>query len=209
MTLYLATTNTNKKKEILNLFKSHRSPKEIELLAIDDIVTQGLNMKKGLEFNVEETGSSFMENADIKAEALSKIISEKKIIAEDSGLVVDQLGGKPGILSSRYASNDAERIQRVLDELRDFSDICQRKAFFFTSLCYMDEKKNKIFFHGKVEGLILREPKGEHGFGYDPIFYLPRLGKTFSELVFKEKQSYSHRSYAFFRFLNFIDRKND
>ena len=208
MTLYFATKNPNKKKEVLNLLQFYISPKEIKLFAIDDIIAQNPDLGS-FKFDVDETGSSFMENAALKAQALSKIIPREKIIAEDSGLLIDRLGNRPGILSSRYASSSAEGIKKVLDEMKDFSDMSDRKAFFFTSLCYIDENGNKIFFHGRAEGFIAHEPKGEHGFGYDPIFYLPKVQKTFSELTLKEKQSYSHRSYAFVKFLKFINKKSD
>ena len=211
MDIYLATTNPDKKKEILNLFQRYSPTKEIKLFTIEDVkeMVQIKQAPRKFVFKVNETGQSFMENAVLKAKTLAKILPGKKIIAEDSGLVIERLGGRPGIFSSRYAPNDAERVRKVLAELQNFLDTTQRKAFFFTSLCYMDENRNKIYFHGKVEGFISHEPKGENGFGYDPIFCLPTLKKTFAQLTLEEKQDHSHRSRAFFKFINFIKKKND
>ena len=132
---------------------------------LDDFPIDLLTQPVG--FEIEETGSTFMENARIKAIAVSQATGNLSL-ADDSGLSVEALGGAPGIYSSRYASSDKERIEKLLTELKPFSN---RKAKFECALCIANGEKVLIEVSGFCEGLITFFPKGENGFGYDPVSY--------------------------------------
>ncbi len=144
-------------------------------------------------FEIEETGNTFTENARIKAIAVSQATGQLSL-ADDSGLSVEALGGAPGIYSSRYASSDKERIAKLLAELKPFPN---RKAKFECALCIANERKVLIEVSGFCEGLITFSPKGENGFGYDPIFEVSGLGKTFAEMDYEKKKHIGHRGNAF------------
>jgi len=152
-----------------------------------DVLTQPVG------FEIEETGNTFMENARIKAIAVSQQTG-KLSLADDSGLSVEALGGAPGIYSSRYASSDTERIQKLLDELKPFPN---RKAKFECALCLASGKKVLIEVSGFCEGLITLSQRGKNGFGYDPIFEVSGLGLTFAEMNYKKKKQIGHRGNAF------------
>ena len=144
-------------------------------------------------FEIEETGKTFMENARIKSIAVSKETG-KLSLADDSGLSVEALGGSPGIYSSRYANSDEERIEKLLAELKPFSN---RKAKFECALCIANGEKVLIEVSGFCEGLITFFPKGENGFGYDPIFEVSGLGETYAEMDHEKKKHIGHRGNAF------------
>ena len=144
-------------------------------------------------FEIEETGKTFMENARIKAIAVSQETGNLSL-ADDSGLSVEALGGAPGIHSSRYASSDKQRIEKLLVELKPFSN---RKAKFECALCIASGEKVLIEVSGFCEGLIAFSPKGENGFGYDPIFEVSGLGETFAEMDHEKKKHIGHRGNAF------------
>ena len=144
-------------------------------------------------FEIEETGNSFMENARIKAIAVSKETGELSL-ADDSGLSVDALGGAPGIYSSRYANSDKERIEKLLAELKPFAN---REAKFECALCIASGDKVLIEVTGFCEGLITFSKKGKNGFGYDPIFEVSGLGETFAEMSYEQQKKISHRGNAF------------
>ena len=146
-----------------------------------------------LDFEIEETGKTFMENARIKATAVSKETGHLSL-ADDSGLSVESLGGAPGIYSSRYANSDKERIEKLLAELKPFSN---RKAKFECALCIASAEKVLIEVTGFCEGLITFFPKGKNGFGYDPIFEVSGLRETFAEMNHKKKKQVGHRGNAF------------
>ncbi len=150
-----------------------------------------LTQPKG--FEIEETGQTFMENARIKAIAVSKETGDLSL-ADDSGLSVEALGGAPGIYSSRYANSDKERIEKLLAELEPFPN---RKAKFECALCIASGEKVLIEVTGFCDGLITFFPKGENGFGYDPIFEVCGSGKTFAEMNHKQKKKIGHRGNAF------------
>lgn len=152
-----------------------------------DLFTQPV----GLE--IEETGNTFVENARIKAIAVSQETG-KISLADDSGLSVEALRGAPGIYSSRYASSDKERIQKLLAELKPFPN---RQAKFECALCIASGEKVLIEVSGFCEGLITLSPRGENGFGYDPIFEVSGLGETFAELDHEKKKDICHRGNAF------------
>ena len=144
-------------------------------------------------FEIEETGNTFMENARIKAIAVSQATGNMSL-ADDSGLSVDALGGAPGVYSSRYASSDKQRIEKLLVELKPFSN---RKAKFECALCIASKEKVLIEVSGFCEGLISFYPKGTNGFGYDPIFEVSGLGKTYAEMDYEGKKHIGHRGNAF------------
>ena len=144
-------------------------------------------------FEIEETGKTFMENARIKAIAASKETGNISL-ADDSGLSVDALGGAPGIYSSRYASSDKERIQKLLVELKPFPN---REAKFESALCIASGEKVLIEVSGFCEGVITFFPKGTNGFGYDPIFEVSGFGETFAEMDHIKKKYIGHRGNAF------------
>jgi len=150
-------------------------------------------LRQPFGFEIEETGNSFIENARIKAIAVSKETGNLAL-ADDSGLSVEALGGAPGIYSSRYANSDNERIEKLLAELKPFSN---RKAQFKCALCIASGEKVLIEVIGVCEGIITCCQKGKNGFGYDPIFEVSELGETFAEMNNNKKKQISHRGNAF------------
>lgn len=148
---------------------------------------------------VEETGLSFVENALLKARHVSQI-TNKPALADDSGLVVHALGGKPGIYSARYAglgANDSDNIALLLEQLKD-TPLAKRQAFFYCALVLVQHANDPIpiIACGQLKGVIAAERSGEYGFGYDPIFYLPSQRCTAAELPPEIKNTLSHRARA-------------
>ena len=150
-------------------------------------------MTQPVGFEIEETGSTFMENARIKAIAVSQVTGNLSL-ADDSGLSVESLGGAPGIYSSRYANSDEKRIEKLLAELKTFEN---RKAKFECALCIASGGKALIEVSGFCEGLITLSPRGKNGFGYDPIFEVSGLGETYAEMNHEQKKHIGHRGNAF------------
>ena len=151
----------------------------------------------GVKEDVEETGASFRENACIKARAYSNLAG-LLTLADDSGLEVDALDGDPGVKSARYGGpglTDEERVELLLERLKDvpWED---RSARFRCVIAVLRPSGEAETVDGVVEGLVQYEPKGANGFGYDPVFYLPSLGRTVAELSLEEKNAISHRSRA-------------
>ncbi|MHB0997746.1 MAG: XTP/dITP diphosphatase [Armatimonadota bacterium] len=147
--------------------------------------------------DIEETGSTFAENAEIKAKAVSSATG-KIALADDSGLEVDALDGQPGIYSSRFAgpgATDEDRNRRILELMAGVPDE-KRTARFKAAVSIAMPDGDIRTVEGTCEGVIAHEPKGDNGFGYDPIFYLPELGKTSAQLTKEEKNSISHRGKA-------------
>jgi XTP/dITP diphosphohydrolase len=177
----LATQNRGKVREIcsaLSLFNI-----EFEFLLGRDDLPEAL-----------ESGMTFAENARIKAEHYHQLTG-LPTLAEDSGLVVDALGGKPGVHSARFAPTDKERIEKLLRMLDSRSDPSSRSARFVSAICLL-LPEDLIEVTGEVQGELAQEPRGTHGFGYDPIFYYPPLGKTFAQMTVEEKNQISHRALA-------------
>ncbi|KAM3113712.1 RdgB/HAM1 family non-canonical purine NTP pyrophosphatase [Phormidesmis sp. 146-33] len=151
-------------------------------------------MLKPDELDIEETGTTFAENAALKASQVAKALGEWSI-ADDSGLAVDALNGAPGLYSARYGTTDANRIDRLLRELGNRSD---RKAQFVCAIALArPDGTIALQAEGICPGEILTQPLGEGGFGYDPIFYVPEQGMTFSEMPPEVKHEVSHRGRAF------------
>ena len=151
----------------------------------------------GLDLQVEETGQSYAENATIKAVEYARA-SGLAALADDSGLEVDALGGRPGVLSARYAGpdrTDRERVQALLQELEGVPDD-ERTARFRAVIAIAWPDGEVVLVEGTVEGRIGREPRGESGFGYDPIFLLPQRGVTVAQFTPDEKHAVSHRGEA-------------
>jgi XTP/dITP diphosphohydrolase len=151
----------------------------------------------GLRLEVAETGSTFTENARLKALAFAQA-SRLMTLADDSGLEVDALNGEPGIRSSRYAgegANDRDRVIFLLDKLKDVPRE-KRTAHFTCVIALVLPDSSLRFCTGECHGLIAFEPRGNQGFGYDPIFYFPDLQKTLAELPPDIKNSLSHRARA-------------
>ena len=152
---------------------------------------------EGLE--VEETGTTFAENARLKAEVVARATG-CWALADDSGLAVDALGGAPGVLSARYAPSDAERIARLLTELEaaGASEAPRRGAAFIAALALADPSGMvRLAVEGRCEGVITTAPRGDGGFGYDPVFLVPELGLTFAEMDKATKGRVGHRGRAF------------
>lgn len=159
---------------------------------------------------VVEDGSTFEENACKKAKAYSLAVPGDLVLADDSGLEIDALGGAPGVHSARYAADEPHAAEcntedeannaRVLRELASVAPE-QRTARFVCVLAVARDGETLQTFRGTAEGVLLDVPRGENGFGYDPLFYFPQIGKTFAELSAEEKARYSHRGAAFRAFL--------
>jgi XTP/dITP diphosphohydrolase len=146
------------------------------------------------DLEVEETGTTFAANAQLKAEAVAKATG-CWALADDSGLAVEALGGAPGVFSARYAPSDAERIARLLAELDAAPN---RRAAFVAALALADpDGVVQLAVEGRCEGLIAEAPRGEGGFGYDPVFLVPELGLTFAEMDKATKARIGHRGRAF------------
>jgi len=153
----------------------------------------------------EESAPTFAENSAGKAIHYSRF-SDGLLIADDSGLVVPALGGAPGVQSARYAgpqASDADRVRKLLGELRGkFAE--ERRARFVCVLTLAQRGRALAVFSDSVEGVIAGEPRGDGGFGYDPVFYFPQLGRTYAEISREEKNEYSHRGRAFRKLTNFV-----
>lgn len=172
---------------------------------INDIVSaQGLALEFILppeDFDPDENGETFKENSYIKAYDAWKLC-HNWVLADDSGLCIDALNGKPGIYSARYAETPEKRIERVLKEL---NGIKNREAHFTCAMTLLNPSGEVAFaVQGICEGNIINEPKGLNGFGYDPIFLLKNCTKTMAELSETEKNQVSHRSVALNRVLEYI-----
>ncbi|CAI6297611.1 dITP/XTP pyrophosphatase [Bacillus subtilis] len=180
----IATHNPGKVKE----FKEILEPKGYDVKSLAEI---------GFTEEIEETGHTFEENAILKAEAVAKAVN-KMVIADDSGLSIDNLGGRPGVYSARYAGeqkDDQANIEKVLSELKGIEKE-QRTARFRCALAVSIPGEETKTVEGHVEGYIAEEPRGEYGFGYDPIFIVKDKDKTMAELTSDEKNKISHRADA-------------
>ncbi len=165
----------------------------------------------GLLEQVVEDGKTFEENARKKAEAYSKAAPHELVIADDSGLEIDALNGAPGIYSARYALEESRAANAVHDDdannarvLREMVTVPSEKrtARFVCVIAVARDGQTMQTFRGTVEGFILEEPRGHNGFGYDPLFYFPQIGKTLAELTPEKKAQFSHRGEAFRAFLH-------
>jgi len=183
-TLLIATHNAGKVAEYRQLL----ADLPVEVTSLSD---------QGISFEAPETGDSFAANACQKATAYAAL-SGLWTWADDSGLEVDALGKMPGVLSARYGGNglsDRDRTLRLLKEMEDVPDE-SRGARFRCVVCIVGPQGGNIVTVGFVEGVIARQPAGEHGFGYDPVFWLPKLDMTMAQLPASVKNRISHRGMA-------------
>ena len=157
-----------------------------------------LQSELGVDIDVEETGTTFEENSFLKAEAVMKATG-LPALADDSGIAVDALNGEPGIYSARYgfdeSLNDYDRMMLLLKNTEQVPD-GQRQAQFVCVITMVTPEGRTIQARGEIHGELTREPRGENGFGYDPIFYYPPFGKTTAEASPEEKNAVSHRGNA-------------
>ncbi|MBO1515084.1 XTP/dITP diphosphatase [Metabacillus bambusae] len=193
-------------KEIIIATKNQGKVKEFEAL----LAPIGFRVHSLLDYpdsiDVEETGKSFEENAILKAEAIA-MQYQRMTIADDSGLAIDYLGGKPGIFSARYAGpekDDQANINRVLEDLSDVHSLLDRSASFICGLALSIPGEKTKTVVGTCEGYIATEPQGENGFGYDPIFILKNRNQTMANLTKEEKNRISHRADALKKLLEVI-----
>ncbi len=194
MKIVLASRNQKKIGELRTLLCE--SFPEIEILSLDDI---------GFVGDIEENGSTFEENALIKARVAAR--SGYIGVADDSGLSVDALGGEPGVYSARYAArcnfagdhDDEGNNQCLLYNLRNVADEARTGAYVCAIACVFPDGR-EFTVRGESRGRILREYRGSGGFGYDPLFYFDQFGKTFAQVSAAEKHSVSHRGVAIRRF---------
>ena len=160
-----------------------------------------LQSELGIDVDVDETGTTFAENALLKAKAVMEA-SHMAAIADDSGLVVDALKGAPGVYSARYGNknSDAERTAFLLENMADVPEQQRTGRFVSAIACALPDGR-VVTAEGGCEGTILFETRGDNGFGYDPVFYVPQIGKTFAEADGAEKNAISHRGKALEAFL--------
>lgn len=182
MKIVVATKNSNKIKEISEIF---------EPLGFQ-VVSQ---TEAGIDIDVEETGDTFEKNARLKAKAVA-MICDDYVLADDSGLCVDALDGRPGVMSARYAGEGASDTHKIIKLLGEMENKTDRRAKFVTSMVFIFPDGSEIVTTGEVHGKIAFSPEGENGFGYDPIFISDELKKTFAMATAEEKNSVSHRGRA-------------
>ena len=201
MKIYIATSNAHKLQEFSQMFaREEIHASVLGANAVEDFVSP------------VENGKTFLENAFIKARALKEITpSEAFVFADDSGIVVDALNGAPGIYSARYAGIDGagadeSNNQKLLRELENVPDK-ERTARFVCAIALICPDGTEVSFEGKIEGFINHGAVGCGGFGYDPLFYVPRFNKTTAELSAEEKNLISHRGQAFAKMAEFIKQQ--
>ncbi|KRN75118.1 hypothetical protein IV73_GL000879 [Weissella kandleri] len=182
-TLIIATRNVGKVQEI----QAFLAPFGVEVQSLLDYPDAP---------GVQETGTTFEENAELKAQQLSAYF-KKPVLADDSGLMIDALDGDPGVYSARYAGDhdDEANKKKVLTQLKGVPE-AQRTAHFATVMVGLKPTGEKIVAYGQVDGIILPQEQGENGFGYDSLFYYAPLQKSFAELSMNEKNQISHRGRA-------------
>ena len=192
----------------MKMVLASKNPKKLEEMAV--ILSQlgievVLESDVGVDVEVEETGTTFEENAALKAFAVMEAAG-LPAIADDSGLCVDALGGGPGVYSARYGGEgltDADRYRLALEGLQGQLD---RGAKFVSAICCAFPGGDRVEARGECPGVIGYAPQGENGFGYDPIFFLPEKKKTFAQLTGEEKNAISHRGKALEKFKEELEK---
>ncbi len=183
-------------KEIIFATKNKGKIKEIQAILGNDYTVKSIE-EIGLNIDILEDGKTFEENAIKKATEIMKI-TNKTVLADDSGLQIDYLNGEPGVYSARYMGEDTPyeiKNAKILELLKDIEEE-KRTARFVSVIALAIPNKEPITTIGTIEGIIGYEMKGENGFGYDPIFYIPYLEKTSAQLSLEEKNKISHRGKA-------------
>lgn len=194
MELVIASNNKNKVKEI----KCILAPYFTKIYSLSEI---------GISAEIEETGVTFKENALIKAKAIHDMCNIP-VIADDSGLCVNSLGGAPGVYSARYSGepcDDERNNDKLLKELEDKAD---RTGYYECSICLYFNDNDIMYGNGRTYGRILNERRGKGGFGYDPLFLSDDLNKTLAEISLEEKNTISHRARAINDILNQLKERN-
>lgn len=188
--LILASNNVHKVEEIKSILDDYK------ILTLKDI---------GYYEDIIEDGTTFEENALIKARTIAKY-SGKAVIADDSGLSVALLDGRPGVYSARYSEEqtDEKNIEKVLEELNGEKS----EAKFVSVIALVRPDGSEVTFRGECHGEIIFEKRGSNGFGYDPIFYVPSLEKTFAELTPEQKNSISHRKESLEKFSKYLKEED-
>jgi len=192
MDIVVATNNKGKLAEIKKILKDHN------VLSQNDV---------GAFVDVDETGTTYEENALLKAQAV-RAYTDKIIIADDSGLEVDVLGGEPGLYSARYAGDGTtpdQGMDKLLAKLAGFS-FKEKTARFICCITLLMPDGTVHTFRGECEGFITDQKCGEHGFGFDPVFWVESYGKTFAEISDEEKNRISHRYKALNMLKEFLDK---
>jgi XTP/dITP diphosphohydrolase len=190
--IVIATRNKGKKSEISDLLKGF----PVDIKGLDDF---------GPIPHIEEDGDTFDENAYKKASLTARMLGFPAL-ADDSGLLVEALGGAPGVLSARYAGENATDEQRCQKLLQEMEGKTNRKAAFECVISIAVPTGPALTYEARCEGLIAEQPSGSNGFGYDPVFYYPPLNKTFGELTIEEKSRVSHRGKALREFKDELDK---
>jgi len=186
--LIIATTNPGKVIEIRS--------------ALGELPGWSLDALPSTVPSIEETGTTFVENAELKARHYSKLISDLTL-ADDSGLCVDAMGGRPGVHSARYAPDPPSRIKRILHEMEPVPE-GKRHAVFYCALAVAKAGEMIWTVEGQVKGVIARAASGNSGFGYDPVFLLPELGRTMADLSTEDKNRLSARGKALAELRKFL-----
>lgn len=191
--ILIATKNEGKLKEFKQIFTA----KGIEVLSLKDVDE---------DVDVQENGLTFEENTRLKADSYAKTIGIP-VLADDSGLEIDALNGRPGIFSARYAGdhNDAANNAKVLTELGGVPDE-KRTATFHTTVVVRKPDGTELVANGNLRGRILSVPRGDNGFGYDPLFYVEEKQKTLAQMTREEKNQISHRALAIQDLLTKFDK---
>ena len=186
-TIVLATHNRDKREELQEALSEFT----VKILSLNDFPFIG---------EIEEVGKTLLENSMIKAKTVHNL-TQLPVIADDTGLEVEALNGAPGIYAARYAGEDVtyeDNVNKLLAEMENIP-LENRKAQFRTVISFVD-KDRELWTEGRIKGIIGESAKGKNGFGYDPVFFVPDLGKTFSELSIGEKNRISHRGLAMKKF---------
>jgi XTP/dITP diphosphohydrolase len=192
LVLVIATGNKGKKEEIKALLEGY----PVDIKCLDDF---------GPIPEIIEDGETFDDNAYKKASLTSRYLGYPAL-ADDSGLVVNALDGKPGVYSARYAGEDADDEKNLNKLLKEMEGVDDRSAYFQCVISIAVPTGHALTYEGKCEGVITDSPKGEGGFGYDPVFYYPEFDKTFAELTMEEKAKVSHRGNALKEVRNEFDK---
>jgi len=200
----IATSNSGKLRDFAGAAKQHG----VEIASIPNFSSLPA---------VVEDGLTFEANARRKAEAYSRYSPGQIVLADDSGLQVDALNGAPGVHSARYAADQPHEAESNADDeannarlIRELQSVPpeKRTGRFVCVIAAARDGQTLAVFQGKAEGIILDQPRGSNGFGYDPLFFFPQIQKTFAELLPEEKARYSHRGAAFRQFLAWCERQS-
>ena len=183
--LILATSNKDKAREIAEILKD--TPFVVTTMK-----------EEGFDPDIVEDGSTFEENALIKARAVHELAKGAYVMADDSGLCIDALDGAPGIYSARFCGEDStypEKFARIFEMLKDVPEE-KRTAMFVCSIAVVRPDGTEFTVRGEIHGILHEKPMGDGGFGYDPIFYVPEFGMTTAQMTKEQKNSISHRGKA-------------